>query len=321
MKEIIAQIITACQPYWAFRDNAVHIPESTRFARMLLQAIPAADADIVLPAILMHDNGYAKVPPETLYAGLKDAPVGFRADVTRLHEIEGAKIARDILESIRYPEEKIVEICQIIDGHDSREEALSLNDQLVKDADKLWRYTVSATNIAGRGWMKLTPEKFNTYVTERIDKWLFTDAAKAIARQTTQDTAHQLKHPLEGVAFMLVRDGQLLVEKRRPDKRLLPNVVSIPGGHSESGEKPEETLRRELKEELNLVPEHFRFVCTLLSWAQEFRKLHYFMVDAWSGEMEMLEAADLRWIDIEEIEQLDIDVDRLAVQEMRRVYG
>ena len=44
------------------------------------------------------------------------------------------------------------------------------------------------------------------------------------------------------VAFMLIQDGKLLVEKRRANKRFLPNVLSIPGGHCEPGESAEETL-------------------------------------------------------------------------------
>ena len=85
---IYEQIIEACQPYWTVRDNDIHIPNSYAFAKWLLTLYPDADALIVLPAILMHDNGYANVPPETLFAGLTDSPVGFNADITRLHEIE-----------------------------------------------------------------------------------------------------------------------------------------------------------------------------------------------------------------------------------------
>lgn len=317
---IYDQIIEACQPYWHVRDNAVHVPESYAFAQRLLAAYPTADPRIVLPAILMHDNGYARVPEGTLLAGLKDAPVGFAAEVTRLHEIEGAKIAREILGSLAFSASEISLICEIIDGHDSREEAISLEDQLVKDADKLWRYTVSAADIAGRSWMGLSHEKFNTYVTDRIDQWMFTDAAKQIARETTVKTQAQLRNPLECTAFMLIQNEQLLVEKRRADKKLLPNAICIPGGHNDPNESAEQTLLRELKEELGLETDSYQFVCTLMHFSQEVRKLHYFAVESWSGEMVMEEAEELRWIDLNDLEALDIDVDRIAVQEFKRVY-
>jgi mutator protein MutT len=321
LAEALKKITAACQPFWRFRDNDVHILESTRFAEALLVAHPEADAEIVLPAILMHDNGFANVPPETLLVRLKDAAVGLPADVTRLHEIEGAKIAREILESIQFNPAKITKICEIIGGHDSREEALSLEDQLVKDADKLWRYTVIAADVAGRGWLELSHEKFNADVTARIDQWMFTETAKKLAWETTTETQAQLRNPPEGAAFMLIRDGKLLVEKRRPDKRLLPNAISIPGGHNDPGESAEQTLMRELKEELGLETESYKFVCTLIHFDQEIRKLSYFAVEAWSGEMVMNEAADLRWIDLDDLEELDVEVDRIAVQEFKRVYG
>ncbi|MEM8860018.1 MAG: NUDIX domain-containing protein, partial [Chloroflexota bacterium] len=258
------QIIEACQPYWQARDNAIHIPSSYEFAKKLLEHHPEADREIVLPAILMHDNGYARVPEETLLAGLKDSPAGHKLDNTRLHEIEGVKIAKEILNTLQFDPQKTELICDIIDGHDSREEAVSIEDKLVKDADKLWCYTVSAADIAGRGWMGLSHAAFNSYVTTRIDDWMFTEAAKKIARETTGATQAQLRNPLECSAFMLIQDGKLLVEKRRADKKLLPNAICIPGGHCDPGETPEETLVRELQEEVGLKADSFRFVCSLM---------------------------------------------------------
>ena len=317
---IYDQIIEACQPYWQVRNNDVQVPSSYEFAKRLLTHHPEADPEVVLPAILMHDNGYTNVPQETLLSGLKDAPTGHKLDITRLHEIEGVKIAKEILESLEYDPEKIKLICDIIDGHDSREEAISLEDQLVKDADKLWRYTVSAADIAGRGWMGLSHEAFNSYVTDRIDGWMFTEAAKKLARETSAVTQSQLRQPLECSAFMLIKDGKLLVEKRRADKTLLPNAICIPGGHCDPGETPEQTLVRELQEEVGLQADSFRFVCSLMHFSQEARKLHYFAVDSWSGEMQMEEAAELLWIDLDDEKSLDIEVDQIAVREFKRVY-
>lgn len=59
----------------------------------------------------------------------------------RLHEVEGAKVARKILEGLDDPPEKVEEICRIIRGHVSRKRALSRGDRIVKDADKLFRYS------------------------------------------------------------------------------------------------------------------------------------------------------------------------------------
>ena len=69
------------------------MPASFALAQRLLEALPEADPLIVLPAILLHDVGYARVPEETHHAGLQDAPGGWDADITRRHELEGARLA------------------------------------------------------------------------------------------------------------------------------------------------------------------------------------------------------------------------------------
>ena len=46
-------------------------------------------------------------------------------ELNRVHETEGVKMAREILEKIGYDQGKMGEILAIIDGHDSRLEAIS----------------------------------------------------------------------------------------------------------------------------------------------------------------------------------------------------
>ncbi len=190
---IYTQIIEACQPYWTVRDNDKHIPGSYAFARKLLDNYPNADAMIVLPAILMHDNGYANVPPETLLAGLTDSPNGFNADITRLHEIEGAKIARSILIKLHFDSEKIETICEIIDGHDSRKDALSLEDKLVKDSDKLWRFTAEAAVVAGQGWMGREPLEFLDYCLSKLEGWMFLEESVELAKEAANIARQELE--------------------------------------------------------------------------------------------------------------------------------
>jgi mutator protein MutT len=127
--------------------------------------------------------------------------------------------------------------------------------------------------------------------------------------------------PLECIAFMLIQADRVLLERRSLSKRLLPGVCAIPGGHMESGESPEAALLRELDEELGIEPERFVYVCTLLHRAQEFRKLHYFAIDAgWRGEIAVHEADALEWVPLTDDAELDLDVDHVAVREYVRVY-
>lgn len=126
--------------------------------------------------------------------------------------------------------------------------------------------------------------------------------------------------PLDCVVFMLVRDGHVLAEKRKLTRRLAPGAVSLPGGHVDPGETLEDALRRELDEELGVVAERVAYVCTLLHRSVEFRKLHYFAVEGWRGEILNQEAEAVLWVPLDEPAALDIDVDRTAVSEYVRLY-
>jgi HD superfamily phosphodiesterase len=180
---VIGEVYALAEPYWHTRSGEIHMPESFAMAQRLLAALPEADPLIVLPAILLHDVGYARVPEETHHAGLHGAPGGWDADVTRQHEREGAVLAREILERVGCDDVRSARIVEIVDGHDSRAEALNLEDAIVKDADKLWRFTESGVRIA-HAWVDRTPESFMDFVESRIDAWLFTAAARELAHET-----------------------------------------------------------------------------------------------------------------------------------------
>ena len=136
-------------PLLNVRSNDVHTQYCFRFARALCAVHPEADAEVVLPAILLHDVGWSTIPPDKLL--LAFGPHMRFPELRREHEIEGARLAREILVSIGYPANRIDAIAQIIDGHDTRNHAMSLEDGLVKDADKLWRYTPHGLQTV-RGW-------------------------------------------------------------------------------------------------------------------------------------------------------------------------
>lgn len=176
------RIYALAEPYWQTRSNEIHVPESFVLAQELLSSHPQADPDIVLPGILLHDIGYMAVPAEDHLKGLAGAHMGWEEEITRRHEIQGAALAGEILAEAGWDPERTRLIQQIVDGHDSRLEAISLEDRLVKDADKLWRYTTSAVRIC-HVWMKLTTEAYMDWVQSEIDRWLFTDAARGIARR------------------------------------------------------------------------------------------------------------------------------------------
>jgi hypothetical protein len=157
------------------------MPLAHKFARQLLAHYPAADEAVVLPAILLHDVGWHIIPDNLQTQALVGSPKSDnRPDIARRHETEGARIAAEILTSLNYDPARIVEIQRIIDGHDTRPEALSLNDALVKDADKLWRFDPLGAPICAR-WNQMEVGPFLDFFEAKIESILFTDKAKQMA--------------------------------------------------------------------------------------------------------------------------------------------
>jgi 8-oxo-dGTP pyrophosphatase MutT (NUDIX family) len=120
---------------------------------------------------------------------------------------------------------------------------------------------------------------------------------------------------LDCIAFLFIKSHQVLAEKRKLTKQVVPGALVLPGGHMERSEAPEEVLRREL----GIRPTSMSYVCTLLHHAQEFRKVHYFVVDDWQGEISHREAAALLWVPLNQVHTLDLDVDRVAISEYIRL--
>jgi HD domain len=146
------------EPYLRARKNDVHIPLSFAFARRLLREYTQADEDIVCLAILLHDIGWWSIDMKDIVEkGF--GPNGMLSDVRFLHESEGVRLSREVLADTGWPEETIAAVGHIIDGHDTRANARSLNDRLVRDADKLWRFTVPGVAVAG-DWFRLTPRQY-----------------------------------------------------------------------------------------------------------------------------------------------------------------
>ena len=179
MKRIFEKIWELAEPYLNTRDNNTHTRISVRLAYQLLEK-EAGDPAIVIPAIILHDVGW-KAIPENLHLEAF-GPKATSPELNRVHEVEGVRIAKEILEQVQYDHRKIKEILEIIDGHDSREEPLSLNDKLVKDADKLSRYDKEMFHVDIRRYNHTYEEQLNR-LRSHLEEWFFTTSAKKIARK------------------------------------------------------------------------------------------------------------------------------------------
>ncbi len=120
---------------------------------------------------------------------------------------------------------------------------------------------------------------------------------------------------IEGVAFILLRDDTFLVEKRLATDTLCPGAVAIPGGTMKEGESHQDTLVREMVEELSIRPLGSEFVCSLDDQALDLT-IHFYRVPDWEGEIACSEAEEVYFIPINEYHRLSEDIDRRAMKVM-----
>lgn len=161
------------------RQNDIHLPISFAFAERLCDAYPEVDALVVRVAILLHDTGWARVDQDRIISE------GFsgdwrRADVRYEHERHGCDIAREVLPPLGYDEAFVTRVTDIIDGHDTRQVSHSLEDSLVRDADRLWRFTATGIALAS-SWFGSTPAAYCARLRVEIVPELLTEAAVQMA--------------------------------------------------------------------------------------------------------------------------------------------
>lgn len=114
------------------------------------------------------------------------------------------------------------------------------------------------------------------------------------------------------VAGVLVRDGRVLLCRRRADRPWYPGVWDLPGGHVERGEGLHEALARELAEELEIVVQK---ATARLETEIVQAQLTVFVVSEWAGEPVNAAPEEhelVCWFTGEEAAFLDLADDRLA---------
>jgi HD superfamily phosphodiesterase len=175
----LAEIFSRALPYLDTRNNEIHARISYYFALRLIEG-EGGDPEVILPAILIHDVGWKSVPEEDHLKAF--GPGDYDVKLNRIHEVEGAATAGRILADMGYDPARTAEIVEIISGHDSRLEPLSLNDAIVKDADKLWRFSEEALDIDPKRF-KLDPAYHAAWLKHRIDEWMLTKTGKKLAAE------------------------------------------------------------------------------------------------------------------------------------------
>jgi hypothetical protein len=100
------------------------------------------------------------------------------------HQEEGVRLAKEILEKIKYPADKIKQILEIISQHDTRKGFLSPEDGIMRDADKLWRFSKVGLDADIRR-REMPFDEYYDRMEKRIeeDNFFFSESAKSLARE------------------------------------------------------------------------------------------------------------------------------------------
>ena len=126
---------------------------------------------------------------------------------------------------------------------------------------------------------------------------------------------------LDVSAAIFVDDGRVLCFKRGVSKYpYLSYRFEFPGGKVEDGETPDETIVRELKEELDvevIQSELIPFRNTVHDYPDFTVRMHFFIIDGNPGYT-LKEHCSAVWADADALPQLDwVDADREILQSLR----
>lgn len=112
--------------------------------------------------------------------------------------------------------------------------------------------------------------------------------------------------PLVHVAAGIVwQNSQLLVARRR-EGTPRGGYWEFPGGKQEKGETMEQTLLRELHEEVGIHCEHIiPWCCLFHKYSDLHVELHFMHVVRFSGTPAPLEGQSIRWVTPQEAENLN----------------
>jgi 8-oxo-dGTP diphosphatase len=119
-------------------------------------------------------------------------------------------------------------------------------------------------------------------------------------------------------AALILRGEEVLICQRRPDQPL-GSKWEFPGGKIEPGETPEQALRRELKEELDIEAT----IGTLVAHIRHnYRSggavdLQFFLVREYSRDVTNLIFQDVRWCPLRDLPEYDfVTADRNLVRDL-----
>jgi len=114
------------------------------------------------------------------------------------------------------------------------------------------------------------------------------------------------------VGGILWENERLLLGKRASDRPFYPGVWDIIGGHCKEDESLEQTLIRELKEEIGVTPvtfKHIQKTHLILPESTTIYEQHVYLVNKWTGSpynRSETEHSEIAWFSIDDACRLNL---------------
>jgi len=204
VENLFELIIENATTYYPDETNLTHMKNALGLARRLIE-IEGGDEVIIIPAVILHDTGWHIFSPEDEVRARKPSVQLDNIILNHEHEAEGARIAENILSKLDYPVADKKMIVRIILGHDTRVKPISMADMIVKDADRLSRYTPECFDLF-RVKLGYSKAQFLELLNANTEKWFYTDSAKLLARRylLEKKLGIKLKTGLAGKLYALL---------------------------------------------------------------------------------------------------------------------
>lgn len=182
----------AAEPLLQTRLNDLHARIGAQLVVELLR-LDGGDPRVALPAIILHDTGWGEIPEGLQRTAF--GPGSTDRDLNRQHELASVRLARRVLEEADYPADLVPPILRIIDRHDSQPDAETIEEAIVKDADKMWRTTQLGFPASLRILQTLSPQELHDHIAVRATAWFLAPASVPLVRAFLE--ARRLEYGLD----------------------------------------------------------------------------------------------------------------------------
>ena len=123
---------------------------------------------------------------------------------------------------------------------------------------------------------------------------------------------------LEVVAALIIKDNKLMI-CQRPAFKSRPLLWEFPGGKVEENETKEQALKRECKEELDILIEvRDLYAEVSYTYPDISINLSLFKASVKNGEPRLIEHNDLKWINLDQLDEFDFcSADKSIIEKLK----